>query len=129
VTQTVCSAPCRKVWRRRQAKQRRARDLEGHRQADRDRQRAWRNERKAATGPPATSGRRVTPPASSEAPSRAGFAPQPPGTKEEILFAWDKASRLSRASLERDLAKILGEKASILGQVGQGSADCHEPGG
>jgi hypothetical protein len=51
--------------------------------------------------------------------SRAGFASQPHGTKEEILLAWDKASRLSRASLERDLTEILGESASFLGQAGQ----------
>jgi hypothetical protein len=127
-TQKVCSAPCRLVWRHKHAKQRRALDLEGHRQADRARQQAWREARRAATGAPATSSRRVTPP-SSEALSRAGFAAQPLGKKEEILLAWDKASQLSRASLERDLAKILGENASIVGQRGQGPGGCHAPGG
>jgi hypothetical protein len=125
--QKVCSAACRLVWRRRQAKQRRERDLEGHREADRARQQAWREARRAATGPPEsprgrvtppTSSRRVTPP-SPRALSRAGIASQPHGTKEEILLAWDKAARLSRAGLAQDLAKILGEDAPILGQAGQ----------
>ena len=147
--QKVCSASCRLVWRHKHAKQRRALDLEGHREADRARQQAWRDARRAATGGPSTSNQRETPatssqhetpstssqsqrvtpstssqrvtPATSGALSRAGFAAQSQGKKEEILLAWDKASRLSRASLERDLAKILGENASILGQLGQGS--------
>jgi hypothetical protein len=137
------------MWRREQAKQRRAGDLEGHQKADRARQQAWREARRAATGQratlspratatsspatsspsetAATSSRRVTSATSSRrvtgvplgGVSRAGIAPQPRGTKEEILLAWDKASRLSRASLERELTEILGESASILGQVGQ----------
>jgi hypothetical protein len=41
--------------------------------------------------------------------------------KEEIMLAWDRASEMSRAGLERDLARILGENAPILGQVGQDS--------
>jgi hypothetical protein len=157
-TQKVCSAACRLVWRRNQAKQRRAGDLEGHREADRARQQTWRDAHRVGTGPPAatsqrvtparrrrratptpaatsqrvtpatssrrvtptpaTSSRRVTPP-SSEGLSRAGIASQPHGRKEEILLAWDKAARLSRAGLARDLSKIFGEDAPILGQAGQ----------
>jgi hypothetical protein len=138
----VCSAACRLAWRRKQAKLRRARDLEGHQAADCARQQAWRDARRAAPVPPVLSSQRVMPvpseglsragiaaqPSRSQASSpgrdaeglsRAGIAAQPHGTKEEILLAWDKASRLSRASLERDLTEILGESASILGQVGQ----------
>ena len=59
---------------------------------------------------------------STEHLSRAGFPVQPLDITNEILLSWDKASRLSRAGLKRDLAKILGENASILGHVGQGLA-------
>lgn len=59
---------------------------------------------------------------STEALSRAGFPAQSPDITKEILLSWDKASRLSRAGLKRDLAKILGGNASIPGQMGQGSA-------
>jgi hypothetical protein len=114
----VCSAACRLAWRRKQAKLRRACDLEGHQAAECARQQAWRDARRAAPIPPALSSQRVTP-VPWEGMSRAGIEAQPHGTKEEILLAWDKASRLSRASLERDLTEILGESASILGQVGQ----------
>src|ERR1700690_1610089 len=117
--QKVCSAAGRLVWRRRQAKQRRERDLEGHRGADRARQQAWREARRAATGPPESPRGGGAPPPSPGAPSRAGIASQAHGTKEEILLAWDKAARLSRAGLAQDLAKILGEDAPILGQAGQ----------
>jgi hypothetical protein len=122
----VCSAACRLHWRRARAKERRAVDLEGHQAADRARQQAWRDGRRATPVPPVLPSQGVTAPSSQgatpvplEGVSRAGFAAQPHGTKEEILLAWDKASRLSRASLERDLAEILGESAPILGQVGQ----------
>jgi len=54
--------------------------------------------------------------------SRAGLASQPIGTKEEILLAWDRASRLSRAGLELELMKILGEMAPILGRAGPAPA-------
>jgi hypothetical protein len=54
--------------------------------------------------------------------SRAGFPAQPLEMTKEILLSWDKASRLSRAGLKRDLAKILGGNASIPGQMGQKSA-------
>jgi len=113
----VCSAGCRKVWRCGQAKARRARDLAGHRQADQVRQQAWRAQRRGATGPPLAPSRRVTraPPAEL---SRAGLGSQPIGTKEEILLAWDRASRLSRAGLELELVKILGEVAPIVGTAG-----------
>ena len=129
VTQKVCSPACRLVWRGERAKVRRARDLEGHRQAERVRQNDWRALHPATTGPPATPSRRVTLPAPAEAPSRAGFAAQPSVTTEEILLVWDKVARLSRAGFELDLARILVEMAPNLGQVGQESAVCHEPGG
>jgi hypothetical protein len=54
--------------------------------------------------------------------SRAGLASQPIGTKEEILLAWDRASRLSRAGLEQELVKILGEMAPTLGAAGPAPA-------
>jgi hypothetical protein len=38
--------------------------------------------------------------------------------KKKILLFWDRAAHLSRARLEQDLARILGETASLLGQVG-----------
>jgi hypothetical protein len=50
--------------------------------------------------------------------SRAGLASQPIGTKEEILLAWDRASRLSRAGLEQELVKILGQMTPMLGAAG-----------
>jgi hypothetical protein len=50
------------------------------------------------------------------------LASQPIGTKEEILLAWDRASRLSRAGLEQELVKILGEMAPVLGAAGPAPA-------
>jgi hypothetical protein len=125
----VCSAECRAARRRGQAKRRRAQDLEGHRQAERERQRARRQERRGAPPRPTVADRRVTPPPPSRAPSRAGFGAQLRETAAEILLFWDKAAELSRASLERDLTRILGESAPLVGQVGQPRAGCHAPGG
>jgi hypothetical protein len=51
--------------------------------------------------------------------SRAGFGVQVLETRKEILEFWDKHARMSRASFERDLARMLGESARSLGQVGQ----------
>src|ERR1700679_3353515 len=119
--QKVCSAPCRTVRRRAQAKARRAGDLEGHQQADQVRQQAWRALRNGETGPPTAPSRRVTPGPRVDL-SRAGLASQPIGTKEEILLAWDRVSRLSRAGLELELVKILGEMAPILGRTGPAPA-------
>ena len=82
------------------------------------RQQVWRALRRGATGPPAAPSRRVTPGAPPGELSRAGLASQPMGTKEEILLAWDRASRLSRAGLELELVKILGEVSPILGAAG-----------
>jgi len=50
------------------------------------------------------------------------LALQPIGRKEEILLAWDRASRLSRAGLELELMKILGEVAPISGNAGPAPA-------
>lgn len=111
--QKVCSAACRKVRRREQARVRRARDLDGHRQADQVRQQVLRALRRGAPGPRAVPSGRVTAPPVGEL-SRAGLASQPLGTKHEIMLAWDRASRLSRAGLERDLSKILGERSPSL---------------
>jgi hypothetical protein len=86
------------------------------------RQQVWRALRRGATGPPAAPSRRVTPAAPPGELSRAGLTSQPLGTKEEILLAWDRASRLSRAGLERDLVKILGEMAPISGTTGPAQA-------
>jgi len=126
-TQKVCSAPCRIAWRRKEAKRRRASDLEGHQKADRARQQAVRESRRTANAGPAPTSEPLTPTpnqpvTSTEHLSRAGFPVQPLDITNEILLSWDKASRLSRAGLKRDLAKILGENASILGHVGQGLA-------
>lgn len=81
------------------------------------RQQAWRAQRRGGTGPPAAPSRRVTGPPAAEL-SRAGLASQPMGTKEEILLAWDRASQLSRAGLELELVKILGEVGPILAAAG-----------
>jgi hypothetical protein len=50
------------------------------------------------------------------------LASQPIGTKDEILLAWDRASRLSRAGLELELVKILGEVGPILDAAGPAPA-------
>jgi hypothetical protein len=85
------------------------------------RQQAWRALRHGGTGPPTAPSRRVTAAPRGEL-SRAGLASQPIGTKEEILLAWDRASRLSRAGLELELVKILGEMAPNLDRVGPAPA-------
>lgn len=86
------------------------------------RQHAWRALQRGAPGPPAARSRRVTPAAPPGELSRAGLALQPIGRKEEILLAWDRASRLSRAGLELELMKILGEVAPISGNAGPAPA-------
>jgi hypothetical protein len=103
-TQKVCSAPCRLVWRHKHAKQRRALDLEGHREADRARQQAWREARRAATGAPATSSRRVTP------PRRGGFVTR----------------RLPRATHRKEggnLARVGQGVTAVTRQLGAGSGE------
>jgi hypothetical protein len=50
--------------------------------------------------------------------SRAGLAAKPSVVKAEILAEWDEAVRLSRATLARQLQRLLGEKSPRLGQIG-----------
>jgi hypothetical protein len=131
--QKVCSAACRVVRRRKQAKQRRAQDIEAYRASERERQRMSRRQRRASTQPPpapeadpariaplppAPSGSRGVTSAPSRPLSRASLARQPAGIREEILRAWDKAADLSRAGLVHDLARIFGDKAPLLGETG-----------
>jgi hypothetical protein len=117
-TQKVCSAGCRVVWRRKQAQRRRALDVDGYQQAERVRQRSCRDRRRGSIRPPPTASRRVTEPPPARDLSRAGLVAQHPEVMDEILICWDKAARLSRAELEHDLARILGESSLLLGKAG-----------
>jgi hypothetical protein len=116
-TQKVCSAKCRAVWRRRQAKRRRVADLDEHRQAERVRQQNSRDRRRRALGPAPSTTQRVTDPPPQRALSRAEWVVQPAVVMGKLLDSWDEAVRLSRAGLERDLARILGDNAPFLGKA------------
>ena len=120
--QKVCSAECRRARRREQARQRRADDPDGFRKADRVRQQEWRaRHRTGQNAPPTPMSPCVTAPV--EPVSRAGFASEAGGTMAEILLAWDRAARVSRVVLARDLSKILGKRADYRanGEVNAGA--------
>jgi hypothetical protein len=115
-TQIVCSAKCRLLRRRKQAKQRRALDLEGHRQAERARKQLSRK-----SGQP-----RPVAPQDEPPPSRAGarplsrtsMAPQMAELPEEISLLWARIGAASRTSIVRETRRILEEKRPFVGQGG-----------
>ena len=113
--QRVCGEDCRRKRRRRAARVRRGRELERHREAERERQGACRARRGAASGGArAGPSKGVTAEAARDA-SRAGLVVDALEMPQEILLAVDRAVSLSRASLMRDLPRILRSRAEILG--------------
>jgi hypothetical protein len=97
-TQRVCGAVCRDVRDRKQARDRRWRELAESRADERDRQRASRDQRAASSGCHAV-------------PS----ARKPSLSREEVGQFVDHALALSRASLVRDLRGILGRYVATSG--------------
>jgi hypothetical protein len=97
-TQVVCCEECRKGRDKALARARRAKDLERYRKDEGERQNKCRQARREREGrkPP-----RVT---VCHAPASAA---KPPDLQRKVLQAWDKQMRLSRATLERQLAAIL----------------------
>jgi hypothetical protein len=96
--QRTCNGKCREKRKRLLAKRRRERDLQDHRVEERKRQRKHRKR---------LQGGKAVPYADSLEVSRAGLSPQATVIEEVILKNWDKLSRLSRASLRRDLHVLL----------------------
>ena len=120
--QCVCGPECRKARRRKQAKLRRAEDLEYFRGEERRRQQECRARRR---GEPSTLEARAGP-----EPERQAVTPRhaPASSRnhwelrDKVRHLWDEHVRLSRASLDRELGRMgrkLGEIVSeALAEVG-----------
>jgi hypothetical protein len=89
------------------ARQRRERRLQESRVAERERQRACRQRRRGGERAPPVG-----------APSRAGLSPEVAEIEGKIRAALDHAARVSRATLERDLRGILGDRRRIVDPAG-----------
>ena len=98
-TQKTCSAVCRRLRRKKLAKQRRERDLHEYRVAERQRQRDCRRRRQEQGEDEKQLVERAM--------SRAGLAQEHQDIMEDIFEIVDKASTMSRASLRQELLKIL----------------------
>ena len=105
-TQRTCSPECRVKRRGMLARQRRERDIHEFRVAERARQKACRERRRAA-------GQTVT----RREVSRATLPADVAGIREQVLALVDHEARRSRATLARQLRGILGATAAMLGQV------------
>jgi hypothetical protein len=55
--------------------------------------------------------------------SRARRAAQELGKTAEWLDLWDEQMRVSRAGFAREVSRILGKSAGLVGQVGRDGAD------
>ena len=109
-TQKTCSFACQAKRRAMQARQRRERNLQESRVAERERQRACRERRRRSAGSAVAAPHRVM--------SRATLPREAIGIAEDIMAIVDRSSRLSRASLCRQLDGFLGKKGAILDQAG-----------
>lgn len=90
------------------ARRRRSKDLDAYRKAERDRQRRHRAEKRGSPGPvPAGAMSRAG--QSAEPMSRATLDAQVTAVIEECLGNLDRAFRLSRATLERELVRRLSQ--------------------
>jgi hypothetical protein len=143
-TQKVCTKECGRIRRREQAKQRRADDLEGHREAERARQQAWRDARRAGPVAPATSSRSVAPATSSRSvtpatssPSVTGVPLGPVTRRHRPATPWNEGG--NPAGLGQGVTAVtrqLGagshgdpwKKCLDPGTCGTGSGACHAPG-
>jgi hypothetical protein len=123
--QLMCSRACGAHRRRAQALARRAADLEGHRDAERDRQRSHRQRvaeevRACRAAPPAVEIPAVAAvedlrPAAGM--SRADFAAEVRAITLVIVANVDKAAALSRAEFGRQVVRIVKEGAQNLGRA------------
>jgi hypothetical protein len=104
--QCVCSPECRRARRRKQAKRRRAEDLEHFRGEERRRQQECR----ARRGGEASTPRARAGPEPEGQDVTACHAPASihnrSGLLTKVQHLWDKQVRLSRASLERELGRM-----------------------
>jgi hypothetical protein len=120
--QVVCSAECRLLRRRKQAKGRRALDLEGYRQAERARKQLSRQGDPPAVPPPPAP---ATPPeerpssrAGSRPLSRTGFAREVAELPKEFSLLWARIGEASRTRIVRETRRILEGKSPSVGQGG-----------
>lgn len=111
--QRTCNDKCRVKRRNLLARRRREQNLQDYRVDERERQR--RRRKKLREAMLADRGNTLV----SSDLSRAGLPLQTADLQETILKNWDKQSRLSRASLRRDLEALLGIGGNNWDKVGQ----------
>jgi hypothetical protein len=107
--QRVCGEDCRKRRRAKLSRRRRGFDLEGCREDERERQRKHRE----ASGL-----------GGCHEPASGGKSLELLGKMQQIV---DKVVRVSRASFEREIRRILRESEKILVPDVAGAGACHEP--
>ena len=113
----MCGPECRKARRRKQAKQRRAEDLEHFRDEERLRQQESRARRRGgsstleARAGPELGGQDVT---ACHAPASSRNSAK---LRMKVQHLWDKQVRLSRASLERELGRMGRKFGEIVGEA------------
>lgn len=101
--QKTCGPPCRLARRRKQARARRAADLEGHRAEERARQQVWREARRRERCEPAC-----------HAPDSAQIYRE---LLEKVRQIVDEAVRLSRTGFERAVRRVLRQTRAIVDGV------------
>lgn len=127
--QKTCSARCRQDRRNRLARRRREEDLEVARDDERDRQRRRRARPSTLICPSVqvdTCTGLGTEPAG-EAVSRAGLRTEAGEIMKETLKNLDDLMRVSRASLERQLRRIIRSSSRNPGDARRPGPPCHGP--
>lgn len=108
--QKTCSFACQAKRRAMQARQRRERNLQESRVAERERQQTCRDRRRRGAGSAVAAPQRVM--------SRATLPREVAEIAEKIMAILDHVADRSRASLGRQLRGILGKQGAILDQAG-----------
>jgi hypothetical protein len=107
--QRVCGPECRRRRRAKLARARRGSAVEEYREDERERQRKRRE---------------GAPPGTCHEPASGGKAAELLGKMQRIV---DGVVRLSRATFEREIRRIVRESARVLGSEVDGAGACHEP--
>lgn len=114
LTQKTCGPECRRDRRARQERERAAAGGDERRAYERERKRRWRASQ-ARDEAPATAVSLTVPAVSLTGPGADSLA-----GKAIRAERWDRDTRVSLTGLALDLARIQGDLARIVGQVGHG---------
>lgn len=130
--QRVCGAECRRRRRARLARRRRRAELEGSRAEERERQRQHRQGRRVLQAPPLQACRGSPEPECASGNREACHEPasvhKHVNLQEEMLKIVDRSLRVSRASFERERARMRRELSRVSASRALGSGQSPGPG-